>query len=270
MDERTEIEANLDFEGHFLDALKRIGVKPSPKARPSYDESDEYTETIDTTLPDEKKVAEVLPTPINLFQHPDAHPVVLDLALLRKYGPEWMTWEAETLVWRIPQDFRTATVSDLNLSKIMAVKTMHFVDTFWKKWEVFVWCAMPLNNLFPDFNHMQVPTAAQCTVAVDIANNIRTDVEWSDELKAYLVTVFQHDDIYYPVDPIDFLTVPSLGVPVDTAEIATKWSKVRAAKSAPSGRTVVDEQLRRCLTIKNYVDEARGRLHSQLRFMPNV
>jgi len=66
------------------------------------------------------------------------------------------------------------------------------------------------------------------------------------------------------------LTVPSLGVPVDTAEIATKWSKVRAAKSAPSGRTVVDEQLRRCLTIKNYVDEARGRLHSQLRFMPNV
>ena len=38
-----------------------------------------------------------LPTTINLFQHPDAHPFVLDLALLRKYGPEWMQWEPDTL-----------------------------------------------------------------------------------------------------------------------------------------------------------------------------
>jgi len=41
---------------------------------------------------DEPTEAESAPVPpptlINLFQHPDAHPYVLDLALLQVYGPE--------------------------------------------------------------------------------------------------------------------------------------------------------------------------------------
>ena len=52
-------------------------------------------------------------TLINLFRTPDAHPVVLDLALLRKYNIDWLSWERETLELRISQDFRTPTSSNM-------------------------------------------------------------------------------------------------------------------------------------------------------------
>jgi hypothetical protein len=109
---------------------------------------DEYPEDAATELEegitrdDDRSVKVVepaprLPTTINLFQHPDAHPFVLDLALLKKYGPEWMQWEQEVLEIRILADFHTKTLSDLNADKLMAVATLHLRDDFWKDWQVF-------------------------------------------------------------------------------------------------------------------------------------
>ncbi len=48
-------------------------------------------------------------TIINIFQHPDAHPYVLDLLLLRKYDPEWVEWEPETLRRHSMHDFPTTS-----------------------------------------------------------------------------------------------------------------------------------------------------------------
>jgi len=268
MEEHPELEANLDFEKFFLGALQHMGLKP-PGTDLSIKKTDPI-ERIETTEKNIEKVADApAPTPINLFQHPDAHPLVLDLALLRKYGPEWMEWESETLEWRIPQDFRTASVSDLNMSKIMAVKTMHFVDSFWERWEAFLWCLMPLNGMFPDFMVMQVPTAAQCLVAVDTANKIRQDVPWSDEVKNYLAVVFKHDGIFCQVDPIDFITIETNSM-IDLPEIQKLWPEVRASGKAPQDETITAEQLRRMLTIKTYLDENRERLRHQLSLVPNV
>lgn len=244
-----------------------IGLGKPPKPVLGYEPDAELEEAGD--VEEEKEARVVKPTTINLFQHPDAHPLILDLALLRKYGPEWMTWETDTLEWRIPQDFRTTTVSDLNLDKIEAVKTMHFVDTFWQRWEVFIWCCMPLNDVFPDFGIMQVPTAAQCLVAADIANKIRDDVPWSDEIKGYLDVVFRHDGIFCSLPPLDFVDVEIPQV-VDCEEIKERWDEVRKTNSAPTKNTIVDEQLRRLLVIQQYLTENRERYTNQTGLLDNV
>jgi hypothetical protein len=203
----------------------------------------------------------------NIWHHPDAHPVVLDLMLFRQYGPQFLSWEAESLKRLIPEDFHTSGVSELNLSKIQAVKALHLVDTYWEDWEVFLWCTMSLNGVFPNFEIMQAPTVAQCLVSVDIANHLRDDVPWSDEVKAFLDVCFRHDGLFVRLDPINFITLQVDPTLADFKSVETRWQKVKESKKGPTGITPEDEQLRRMLTSYKYLEESRAHLRQQLNLV---
>jgi hypothetical protein len=205
----------------------------------------------------------------NLLRHPDAHPIVLDLLLIKKYGAEWLSWEPETFGLVLPRDFQ-ADVSELNLTKIQALKTLHLVDDYWLRWEVFTWLTMALNGVFPDFDLLQVPTAAQCMVSVDIANRIRTDASWSEEVKLFLGVVHHHDGVFAPQEPLEFVKVPTEGYPIDVGEILKRWPEVRSSGRAPGDDTVTAEQLRRMLTLHGYLEESRARLQHQMHLLPSV
>jgi hypothetical protein len=209
-------------------------------------------------------------TLINLFRTPDAHPVVLDLALLRKYNIDWLSWERETLELRISEDFRTPTISEANMHKVQAMKTLHLVDTFWTNWEVFQMCCSPLNGIYPDAQIMQAPTVAQCMLAVDIANRVREDVVWSDEMKAYLAVVHRHDQILCPQRPLQFVKVDTEGLPVDCEEIMRLWPMVRAGRAKPKAATITGEQLSRMLLVHEYLEDARAQLQRQVQMIRHV
>lgn len=240
-----------DYERAFLDALQTIGASQPPPADDG----------------EKEVVAEAPPAAVtakNIWHHPDAHPIALDMQMLRHFGPEWLAWEPETLQILVPEEFKTSALSDLNLAKLQACKVLHLVDPFWQRWEVFVACTMPFNGVFPDFHVMQVPTVAQCLVACDVAKRIRNDVEWSEEMKAYVGQVYNHDGIYFPLPPADFATfeVPES---IDQKAIAERWPAIRASGVAPKGQTVLDEQLRRLLVANGFLEESRLRLQQQLR-----
>ena len=211
-------------------------------------------------------------TTANFFRHPDTHPVALDLVLTRRYGPDWLGWEHETLEHCIPQDFKTPTVSDLTIAKIQAIKTLHLVDTYWQQWEVFGWITMPLNSLLPDFGVMQVPTVAQCALSVDTANRVRSDVKWSNEVKAYLNSVLRHDGILVPIAPLDFLdsAFAHLGLDDVLAEVKADWPTVRVTGTTKVKDELGREQLRRMLLVHNYLETSRLNLNRQLQLVPNV
>jgi len=254
-----------DHERELLDALENVG--PTPRVAASLD--DAPTVKVEGKSEDHPAPTTEVPEPPgsvtkqNLWRHPDAHPIVLDLAMLRRYGPEWLGWEAETLRALIPEDFQTPSVSEINISKLQACKALHLVDSFWQRWEVFIACLLPFNNEFPDFRTMAVPTVAQCLVACDVAGRIREDVEWSDEMKAYITTVYHHDGIFLPLPPADFVT---LEVPeeIDQKELEKRWPAVRIKGHTPTGNTPIDEQLRRLLVANDYLEESRARLNQQL------
>lgn len=262
----------LEIEKRFHDALQQAGLVKQAESleATAVPEDDVAVTEIEEVSAQVAEVAKVdgrpplKPTLINIFENPEAHPYVLDLALLKKYGPEWFEWERETLEFRIPQDFKTARISDLNYEKLQAVKTLHYVDGFWQSWQVFVVCTMALNSLFPDFEVMQVPTAVQCAVAVDNANRIRSDVQWTDEMKKYVGAICKFDGIFCPIEPIDFAEVDAEGYPVDCEEIRKLWPGVRRAGKAPDEESVTAEQLRRMLLIHEAVQEDHERLRNQL------
>jgi hypothetical protein len=261
----------VDLEKRFLIALK--GLEADPDA--GEDGLDlETTQLIETTESDEEpaeKVSQIkAPTPINLFQHPESHPVVLDLALLKKYGPEWMLWESETLIWRIPQDFPTSEVSDLNIHKVEAMKTLHYNDTYWQRWEVFNWCTQPFANMYPDFEVMQVPSTAQIMVSVDVANRVREDVQWSDEVRDFMIQACRFDGVHCPPEPIDFLEVGSENDLIDCGEIQKLWPDVRRTGEAPRVENITSEQLVRMLDVYSFLQRSRVRLQDQLRLIAHA
>jgi hypothetical protein len=252
-----------EIDRRFQEACERAGLL---KVGASLEDDTTAIEETDEEAEEKPSDGGRPPSPItfiNLFQHPDSHPYVLDLALLKKYGPEWMEWERETLLRRVPQDFHTAGISDLTFAKFNGMKTLHYVDTFWKSWEVFVPVTMALNSLFPDFNVMQVPTVSQCMVSVDIANRVRDGV-WSDEMQAYFQTVFKFDGIFCSIDPLDFVEIDGEEYPVDCGEVSRLWPTVRKSGKPPTGDTSTAEQLRRLLIVQDSLKEHRARIQDQL------
>lgn len=248
-----------DYEKVFLEALTRVRAQP-PEEPTIVEETVEKNQDKGTT-----KVPDIgVVTAQNLWRHPDSHPMVLDLLLLRQYGSEWLEWDPQTFELLLPQ------ASSLNLSKVQACKTLHLVESFWERWEVFTVCTMALNGEFPDFEVMQVPTVAQCLVSIDIGRRIRNDVSWSDEMKAFLAAVHIHDGVLVPIPPLDFVHVDSNGAAVDLGAVRSRWPTVRAANRGPLGETAEDEQLRRLLVVHGFLEESRARLRNQLPLIPHV
>jgi len=260
------------FESLYARVLEQV-----PRKVP---EEDDPTVVVETAQGDERTIDPAAmvhrPTKVagvtrdTLWRSPEAHPIVLDLVMLRKYDLAWLGYEIETIARLIREDFGTPTVADVNLEKLQACKTLHLVDDFWSRWEVFLPCAMAFNSQLADFHSMQVPTVAECLVAVDIANRLRDDCSWSAEIKGYLGAVHTFDSELCPQEPLTFVSVPTEDLSVDVAEVRRRWPIVRAAGQIPKGDTLEDEQLRKMLGSWVYLEAMRSRLQSQLVVLNDV
>jgi hypothetical protein len=257
------------YEDELFHLLKGLG-DPTHAGRLIREDATEVVETFDAP----KEIAAVVAshpaktssvTLRNCFHHPDAHPLLLDVLLLRKYGPEFLGWEVETLEHHIPKDFGTSAVSHVNLAKIQACRALHNVDSPWERWEVFTWVAVALNGIPPDFEVLQIPTVAQALVAIDIADRVRQDVPWAREVEIFVDALFRHDGVFFELPPADFLHI--IAPNVDRQAIQARWPSIRASRTIPTDETIEGEQLRRLLTVHEYVLDHQERLLSQLEIL---
>jgi hypothetical protein len=228
-------------------------------------ETTRVKETLEPRTHLDVKPAPRIPAGMNLFQHPDAHPFALDVALMKEYGPEWLEWEMPLLAAKVRMDFKTQSISTLNIDKIQAVKTLHLVDTFWSEWLVFNPCTQALSGMHAEFRVLSAPTVPQAMIAVDIAAKLRSDLPYSLEVKGFLSAVHIHDGMLVPIDPLaDFVEVDASRYDVDVARVRKLWEGVRAANKAPSGMTPENVQLQRMLEAHNILEDSRRQLRDQL------
>lgn len=141
----------------------------------------------------------------NLFTHHDAHPIVLDFALIKAFQLDWLLWEPET-IWASILDMFKSNVSEHNRAKIMAVQTMHVSHAPWMQWQVFEKVIQALNNNVPNFDIMQAPSLEQLYAGIDIMDTLRRE-EFSDEVKQYMGAAVLHEDVFYVPSPLDFIQV---------------------------------------------------------------
>lgn len=141
----------------------------------------------------------------NLFTHHDAHPVVLDFALLKAFGPQWFGWDTTTVFQEIQRVF-SSQISEHSRAKIQAIKTLHLVDTPWTSWQVFEKVIQALNNNVPRWELMQAPSLEQLYAGIDIIEEIRQE-DFSDEVKQYMAAAVLNEDVFFVPPPLDFIQV---------------------------------------------------------------
>lgn len=141
----------------------------------------------------------------NLFTHHDAHPVVLDFALLRSFGLEWLGWEPETIWAEVQRTFKSQ-ISELARSKVQAIKTCRVSTGPWESWQVFEKVIQALNNNVPRWDLMQAPGIEQLYAGVDIMETIERR-PFSDEVRHYMAAAILHEDVIFVPPPLDFVQV---------------------------------------------------------------
>lgn len=177
--------AEVFIEGLMEDKTAALKATPTPEK--------EKKETARTTRP---------PTSRSIFSHPEAHPVALDMVLLKNFELEWLTWLPDTLFHEIEHTFKTS-IADVNRVKILAAQTLHVTDAFWHQWEVFEKTIWALIGIPPRLGIMQPPDLSILMAGVDIADSIRKE-KYEDEIARYCAAVFMHEHVHYAPEPLDF------------------------------------------------------------------
>ena len=271
-----------DYEGELRAVLEKVGGETSDNPEtPAVDDSMSAAGHQETAAQDSPEDSKLLaereaPKPFsarNLFVHHDAHPVVLDIQLLDKYGTDWFEWEPETLWSEIMDDFRSPSISDHVRSKIQAVRTIHISDWVFKKWEVFCPVIQALNNNIPDFEIMRKPTISQLFAGVDMMTMVRNDEEFSQEVQQFCGAALLDDGVVAAPQPVSFCQdeilqiQQELGVEVDPAPVREKYRQV---VTMPAERVVLEEnpvdiQVAKLIIARDYMRFRRQQMQEQLR-----
>lgn len=159
-----------------------------------------------------KKAEEVTPPPDlsapksltskSVFSHPDAHPVALDLVLLKNFELEWLSWLPDTLFSEIEKTFSTS-IAEVNRLKILAAQTLHTIDAYWDNWEIFEKVLWSLNGQIPRTDVIQPPDLSILMSGVDMADGIRKET-YGEEVARYCAAVFLHENVFYAPEPLGF------------------------------------------------------------------
>lgn len=184
-------------EDHFYEGLLGSklfkGAEVSPVSTPVI-ESDQVDKT--------QQLVQRQVTRSNLFSHPEAHPYVLDLALIKTFNLDWFSWEPDTVFQEIKTTFNTS-IAEINRVKIMATMTLHIIDATWEHWEIFENTIHALNGSMPNLKYMNPCDIPALMAGVDIINDIRKE-EFNDEIGRYVAACFLHDEVSYAPPPLDF------------------------------------------------------------------
>jgi hypothetical protein len=203
----------------------------------------------------------------NCLHHPSAHPIFLDLFFLKTFGDEYLEWEPETLFIAAAHEHHE--LSYVNYHKVQAARTMHMRETpAYQRWEVFGFCILALMGVPPNADVIQTPTAYQLTVGVDIMRLLHPEPQYSNEVKIYINTTLEFENVFFPPAPLDGFR-PKLPSSISAEEFKRLWPEVLEKQTA-AGETPTMEQLRRTLFLYDEVQHHRVLLKKQMELLKHV
>ena len=134
--------------------------------------------------------------------NPEIDPAVLGKFLGNQYEIDWIKWEPETLRTTLEKE-QKVTLSPEVWEKIMALRSILWIDSFWKRWEVFEKVCCAFNVIKPDFQIMQYLSPAQIALSVNCANAVRK-LPYSEEVKCYIAAKLADDGLILAPKELEF------------------------------------------------------------------
>lgn len=147
---------------------------------------------------------EALPsvTEKNIWRHPNAHPMILTLMLVDKYGTEYATWEPETLRGMLKRD--NILISDSVWTKMLAARVVLMSPAPWRQWEQFHWVVTGLAGRPPSFVYMERPEIGFIMAGVDTMKMMDRKRPFAEDIDKFVSAVLRDRGIVYAPPPIQF------------------------------------------------------------------
>ncbi len=129
---------------------------------------------------DQTALAQFRPALLDL----DTHPLVLNLIMLRLYGPEYIGWDPETTWNECRLDFGVG-VLDANKQKIQAVVALYANERVGADWVLFEKVAAGLVGIAPRLDVLQRATPARAAFALECLGYIHEGAPADEEVYRY-------------------------------------------------------------------------------------
>lgn len=138
----------------------------------------------------------------NIWRHPNAHPLVLTLMLLDKYGEDYVNWDPEALRLTLLKD--NCKCSESVWTKILAARVLLTSPAPWRQWEQFHWISQGLAGKPPNFVYLEKPQIGFLMSAADSMRILDVTRSFGEDVTKYVATVFKDAGIAYCPTPLSF------------------------------------------------------------------
>ena len=201
------------------------------------------------------------------FTNKDAHPLVLNLIMIKEFGPEYLAWEPETCWIEIARTWKS-TISEVNKNKIQAVRTCHTTDQPFERWEVFDVVASGLVGVPPKFDLIQKPTPHRAAFALEVMSQIRDKQSVSDEVYKYVSACMLDYGMVYgtgPLEPCNKIVASLMDSHGISQQESVKGALASNRVPTFDGNSDSDTQLMKTLSVKDFLEGTSRMLLIQLK-----
>lgn len=133
-----------------------------------------------------------------LGESTELHPIRLAEALEAKYGPEWLTWDPETLAVTLDQE--AGGPDEALLSVAFAVQALLTHDRGENDPQAFPALVFGLNGAVPEENDADPPSAGQIAFALSVMRSL-PELSLSEEVKAYIASALFTSQLVFAPPP---------------------------------------------------------------------
>lgn len=130
-----------------------------------------------------------MPAYAQLFNRPDTHPVVLDVALFKVFGTEWIEWDPDSVFIAVEKSQNTAPSRQAK-SRIYALSVLHSNNAYWEDWRSFEAMSWSLAGKHVDLAQLTPLHPAPMLYGYRVAKWIDAEGKLVDDVEAYAISVF--------------------------------------------------------------------------------
>ena len=203
-------------------------------------------------------------TPKHAFTSKDVHPLVLDLLLLKEFGPEYLGWEPETVWVEISKTWGTS-VSDSNKNKIQAIRTCHTTSQPYERWETFELVCSGLVGQPPKFDLIQRPTPHKAAFALEVMTQIKEKQRVADEVYKYISACMLDYGLVYGQGPLSPCNKHLRHFVSREKQLQIKRSLDRNRVPKFDGKDENDVQVMKSISVKDFLEGTSRLLLLQLK-----
>jgi hypothetical protein len=126
-----------------------------------------------------------------LWRVAEAHPLVLLIQVLDRYGEESFDWAPEVLRATMLRD--GIDPSGANWTKILAARVLVQSPSPWRQWEVFHWVCCGLSGKQPNITYLEMPVIGNLMAGLDMMKIVDPSRVTSVEVDKFIAATLRDD-----------------------------------------------------------------------------